>query len=252
MNIETANRLVNLRKQAGLSQEALAEKIGVSRQAVSKWERAEASPDTDNLILLAKLYGVSLDELLLGKADEPTEPEIETPDTDEPDTPTEKPKDRVSFVNGIHVQSKDGAKVDVSFRGIHVEDPGEGTQVHIDKNGVFVDEGGGSHHVFPHDKPKSVWMKFPYPLVVLLAYFLLGVFCNLWWIAWILFLTIPLYYTLIDAIVKRDANHFAYPVLVVAVYLWLGMAQGLWHPWWVLFLTIPIYYGIVSLFKKDE
>lgn len=64
MNVETANRLQNLRKKNGYSQEELAEKIGISRQAVSKWERAEASPDTDNLILLAKLYGVTLDELL--------------------------------------------------------------------------------------------------------------------------------------------------------------------------------------------
>lgn len=64
MNVETANRLQKLRKQNGYSQEELAEKIGISRQAVSKWERAEASPDTDNLILLARLYGVTLDELL--------------------------------------------------------------------------------------------------------------------------------------------------------------------------------------------
>ena len=64
MNVETANRLQNLRKKNGYSQEELAEKIGISRQAVSKWERAEASPDTDNLILLARLYGVTLDELL--------------------------------------------------------------------------------------------------------------------------------------------------------------------------------------------
>lgn len=64
MNIEIANRFQQLRKKHGLSQEELAEKIGVSRQAVSKWERAEASPDTDNLILLSKLYGISLDELL--------------------------------------------------------------------------------------------------------------------------------------------------------------------------------------------
>ena len=64
MNIEIANRLVKLRKENGLSQEELAAKIGISRQAVSKWERAEASPDTDNLILLARLYGISLDALL--------------------------------------------------------------------------------------------------------------------------------------------------------------------------------------------
>ncbi len=66
MNVETANNLVNLRKSRGLSQEALAEKIGVSRQAVSKWERAESAPDTDNLIALSELYEVSIDELLKG------------------------------------------------------------------------------------------------------------------------------------------------------------------------------------------
>lgn len=64
MNIEIANRLVELRKQNNLSQEALAEKLGISRQAVSKWERADASPDMDNLITLSKLYQISLDELL--------------------------------------------------------------------------------------------------------------------------------------------------------------------------------------------
>ena len=64
MNIEIANRLVKLRKENNLSQEALANKLGISRQAVSKWERAEASPDTDNLIMLAKIYHMSLDDLL--------------------------------------------------------------------------------------------------------------------------------------------------------------------------------------------
>ena len=79
MNIEIANRLVHLRKSNHLSQEALAEKLGISRQAVSKWERAEASPDTDNLILLAKLYHVSLDELLKTEEDEEGE-EMQNPE----------------------------------------------------------------------------------------------------------------------------------------------------------------------------
>ena len=56
MNLEIANRLVRLRKERGFSQEELAARIGISRQAVSKWERAEAAPDTDNLILLSRLY----------------------------------------------------------------------------------------------------------------------------------------------------------------------------------------------------
>ena len=64
MNVETAQRLADLRRSKGFSQEGLARKLGLSRQAVSKWERAESSPDTENLISLAKLYGVSLDELL--------------------------------------------------------------------------------------------------------------------------------------------------------------------------------------------
>ena len=82
MNIDITNRLYELRKKCNYSQEELADKIGVSRQAVSKWERAEASPDTDNLILLAKLYNVSLDELL--STSEPVEPA-------EPAEPAEKP-----------------------------------------------------------------------------------------------------------------------------------------------------------------
>ncbi|MCR2044103.1 helix-turn-helix domain-containing protein [Anaerosalibacter massiliensis] len=64
MNLEIAQRLTDLRKEKGCSQEELAAQLGISRQAVSKWERGEASPDTDNLILLSNIYGIGLDELL--------------------------------------------------------------------------------------------------------------------------------------------------------------------------------------------
>ena len=47
-----------------MTQEELAEKLNISRQSVSKWERAESCPDTDNLIELAKIYNVTLDESL--------------------------------------------------------------------------------------------------------------------------------------------------------------------------------------------
>ena len=64
MNFELAERLTALRKDRGYSQEALASALNISRQAISKWERGEASPDTDNLIALALLYKVSLDVLV--------------------------------------------------------------------------------------------------------------------------------------------------------------------------------------------
>lgn len=54
MNVETAQRLADLRRSKGFSQEGLARKLGLSRQAVSKWERAESSPDTENLISLGQ------------------------------------------------------------------------------------------------------------------------------------------------------------------------------------------------------
>lgn len=58
------NKLQNMRKQKGLSQEQLANMITVSRQAVSKWETNETIPDIGNLLQLSKLFEVSLDFLL--------------------------------------------------------------------------------------------------------------------------------------------------------------------------------------------
>ena len=70
MNYKTGERLAKYRKKANMSQEELADKLNVSRQAVSKWERGESSPDTDNLIALASLYNITLDDLLNKDPDE--------------------------------------------------------------------------------------------------------------------------------------------------------------------------------------
>ncbi len=59
-----SERLKMSRTQKGLSQEKIAEMLDVSRQAVTKWESGQTSPSSDNLIALANLYGVSLDELI--------------------------------------------------------------------------------------------------------------------------------------------------------------------------------------------
>ena len=66
MDYKTADRLIELRKKHGYSQDELAERLNISRQAISKWERAESLPDTENLIGLAALYSISIDELIHG------------------------------------------------------------------------------------------------------------------------------------------------------------------------------------------
>lgn len=59
-----AEKLKNIRKQAGISQEQLAEKIGVSRQAVTKWETNTGIPDIENIMAISALFDISIDELL--------------------------------------------------------------------------------------------------------------------------------------------------------------------------------------------
>ena len=58
-------KLLDLRRKNGMSQDTLADQLGVSRQAVSKWERDEAVPETDKIIRIARLFHVSTDYLLL-------------------------------------------------------------------------------------------------------------------------------------------------------------------------------------------
>lgn len=148
MNIETANRLVELRKSHHYSQEDLASLLGISRQAVSKWERAEASPDTDNLIHLAQIYQISLDEMLGqspahggGEPTPPPTPPLDSPESYEP---------YMERLSPVYPREKD--------------------------NGM------------------TLWQKFPYPLLVVILYLVIGFLFGWWHPGWMLFLTIPVYY----------------------------------------------------------
>lgn len=69
--MEFNNKLYELRKQKGFSQEELANRLNVSRQTVSKWEVGDSTPDMEKLIAISDLFGISLDELVLDKAPEP-------------------------------------------------------------------------------------------------------------------------------------------------------------------------------------
>ncbi len=66
-------RIYELRKSFGYSQEYVAEQLNVSRQAVSKWETDASAPDTYNLMGLAQLFGVSVEFIAVGKKDDPTD-----------------------------------------------------------------------------------------------------------------------------------------------------------------------------------
>ena len=72
-------RIQELRRQAGLSQEGLGEKLGVSRQAVSKWESDSGVPELDTLIAMSRLFGVTLGSLLGVEEDGPEPEETSTP-----------------------------------------------------------------------------------------------------------------------------------------------------------------------------
>lgn len=140
MKAEIAKRLYEYRKAAGLSQEQVAEKLGVSRQAVSKWECAESTPDTENLIKLAILYGVTVDELLFANPEEYIREAYEgaVDDTEsvhaEPWQMPSRPEEdytTISFQDGIHaVDSHKGEEVHIGWNGIHIDNAKE--HVHLD------------------------------------------------------------------------------------------------------------------------
>ena len=96
-------RFARLRKQRGLKQEELAEKVGVSGQAVSKWENDASMPDVSLLVPLSELLGVSLDELL-GK-EQPIARIV----------PSEERKNINDMVLRVRVDSAEGDKITVNL-----------------------------------------------------------------------------------------------------------------------------------------
>lgn len=239
MDLAMAQRLVDRRKAAGLSQEALAAQLGVSRQAVSKWERSESSPDTDNLIALAALYGVSLDELLYGEAasdadgsedgrTETVDDAKEAEDSAEHADCGDKPLVDISLARGIHViDPNKGEEVHVGWDGIHVTNERKGEEVHVGPDGVHVDtlEDNG-HSVHTNDdgtvtidgETFSSWKEAHDKLDHHGKHF--------------------------HTKVGRTWNKFPFPALVALAYLVLGIVYGTWVTGLFLAFLIPVYYAL--------
>ena len=282
MTLETANRLYELRKKHNLSQEELAEKLGVSRQAVSKWERSEASPDTDNLIALAKIYSLTLDELIYGEKEDKTEEKDEEKTEEKQEEKVEEGSYENIFVNidngenrvkighdGIIVEEKNGNTVKINLGEKlmdkvlqKIEDEIDDSEEDDDEDDdlyetVYFTEGEIKNtnkklHI-KIKKPTRFWLEFPYAIICAIAYLIFGFYdiCGGWALSWIIFITIPVYYSFVEAIYKRRFDEFSYPVFATCVYLYLGMYQGNWHPSWLIFVTIPVYYSIADALDKE-
>lgn len=238
MDLAMAQRLVDRRKAAGLSQEALAAQLGVSRQAVSKWERSESSPDTDNLIALAALYGVSLDELLYGEAasdadgsedgsTETVDEAKEAEDSAEHADCGDKPLVDISLARGIHViDPNKGEEVHVGRNGIHVTNERKGEEVHVGPDGVHVDTLEDDGHSVHTDDDGTVTID--------------GETFSSWKEA----------HDKLDhhgkhfhTKVGRTWNKFPFPALVALAYLVLGIVYGTWAAGLFLVFLIPVYYA---------
>lgn len=231
MTIEIADRLIKLRKKHGLSQEELAEKLGLSRQAVSKWERAEASPDTDNLICLAKLYGVSLDELLS------TDDDVETIVKEQV-----KPEEKEEKGDSIVLTDNDGSKVIIKDNHIRcVDKDGKEVEKHQDKF---------SRIVGLVDCCLTTCMVILYILLGVLSK---GVFS--WVNGWIFFFVPDIICSIIRAIHKRNPNKVNIVFISLFAFFFVcmvvpGLEAGLWHPMWCVFLLIPVYHSIFGTINK--
>ena len=199
MDLMTANRLQQLRKANGYSQDVLAEKLGISRQAVSKWERAESSPSVDNLIDLAKLYGITVDEMLNTEGDKVV---IKTQKNTKNDI-IGKLKSLISKANDFGIYPKLARKL-VKFPFFLVV-----TVLYVVL--CFVTKlwhplwimflalpiyyqfalacKGGNKKVF--------MLLLPIPEIIVTVFLILGFAFGIWKYAWILFLLLPIYYWIV-------------------------------------------------------
>ena len=226
------NNLYELRRKAGLSQEEFADRLNVSRQAVSKWERGEAYPDTENLITISEMFKVTIDELLNAKDLSSIEAKnIDAADVNEQANITDKTESKGGY--GLKLELDNGINLKV----------GKGDE------DDFIDEDDDEDDEEDKDRMNSklsILYRVPYPIVTLIAFLAIGLFSDGWYWAWTLFMTIPIYYSLLDAIRKKSLSEFEYAIFVAFIYCLFGIIYKWWHPGWVIFVTIPIYYPIAS------
>ena len=202
------DNLYSLRKSKGISQDEFAENLGVSRQAVSKWERNEAYPDTENLIAIAKFFNVTIDDLIntptnVGQFPVPDETQDEydeenDQDGDEDEADNESSKPSVASYVLSSVPFAIVATIVYMLLGFFVED---GWRIGWT---IFV--------LIPvYDSVvycirRKSFSGFAYPIFVTFIFLLFGMLYGIWHPLWVLYLTVPVYYPIASAIDRAIRN----------------------------------------------
>lgn len=182
MTQDVGRNLAQLRREHGYSQETLAERLGVSEQEVSAWERAESAPDTDQLVALAKLYGCTLDALVQPAKNVDAElPEGSFYAQDKTREP-QQPRFRKDFPYPVLVAFL-YLVLGFCFNLWH---PGWIIFLTIP---LF----------YLPDSERGYLRLLSNPIMVTIIYLLLGCYCNLWHPGWIIFLLIPI----MNAVIRK-------------------------------------------------
>ena len=135
-------KIRNCRKQVGISQEKMAELIGVSRQAITKWENGTGTPDIANLVAIAKLFQISLDELLLNEKREKKQSGYLYESSTEYDIDGIKNYDiKLGSVHTVILSSSEGEKIEISLLSNIIKGLQSDYKIKIDdiKNRIDVD-----------------------------------------------------------------------------------------------------------------
>lgn len=135
--MELSEKLYSLRKKSGLSQEQLAEQLGVSRQAISKWESGQSVPESEKLIAISNFFNVSLDYLM--KQDSQQQSDSTNKQGNSPVTSFE----RTQWLLGL-ISSVGGVICLIMWGVLSVFNPvasnqiSEASMISIDGNGIFL------------------------------------------------------------------------------------------------------------------
>lgn len=179
--MDLADRLRKARKSAGLSKGDVASRLNVTKDEVDLWEEGEKEPGAEQLLSLAKAYGVSMDSLVTGSAASDEERSY----FKEKERKEAAEKNARRFLNRVN-----------------------------------------------------------YPVFITFLFLCLGIFLNLWHPAWLLFLTIPIFY--LPEKYKTPRMLATSPVVLLLIYLILGFYCNLWHPGWLIFFAIPVLNSIMK------